>query len=130
MITVTEANRLYIVSKCLEAQVQGHRADLTLEETAKAVAAWNGHAEITQEDIDEAAPYVLLHRRRNTDQPPEEQPEPPEEQESEDQQDGNDAPPPTGRTPMVRRPRPLRRVVARIRILLWVKFLQGSRFRT
>ena len=69
-ITATEANRLYIVSKCLEAEVQGHRADLTLEETAKAVAVWNGHTEITKEDIDEAAPYVLLHRRRNTEQPP------------------------------------------------------------
>lgn len=55
-IKATEANRLYIVSKCLEAEVQGHRADLTLEETAKAVATWNGHTEITQEDIDIAAP--------------------------------------------------------------------------
>ena len=72
LIRVTEANRLYIVSKCLEAEVQGHRADLTLEETAKAVAAWHGHREITEEDIDEAAPYVLLHRRRNTEQSPEE----------------------------------------------------------
>lgn len=92
-IAVTEANRLYIVSKCLEAQVQGHRADLTLEETAKAVAAWNGHTEITRKDIDEAAPYVLLHRRRNTEQPPEEQPEPQQEQEPPEQQEGNDAPP-------------------------------------
>lgn len=92
-IAVTEANRLYIVSKCLEAEVQGHRADLTLEETAKAMAAWNGHDEITQKDIDESAPYVLLHRRRNTEQPPEEQPEPQQEQEPPEQQDGNDTPP-------------------------------------
>ena len=92
-ITVTEGNRLYIVSKCLEAEVQGHRADLTLEETAKAVAAWNGHTEITKEDIDEAAPYVLLHRRRNTEQPPEEEPQQ-QEQEPQEQNDRNDAPPP------------------------------------
>ena len=92
-IAVTEANRLYIVSKCLEAEVQGHRADLTLEETAKAMAAWNSHDEITQKDIDESAPYVLLHRRRNTEQPPEEQPEPQQEQEPPEQQDGNDTPP-------------------------------------
>lgn len=92
-IKVTEANRLYIVSKCLEAEVQGHRADLTLEETAKAMAAWNGHAEITKEDIDEAAPYVLLHRRRNTEQPPEEEPQQ-QEQEPQEQNDRNDAPPP------------------------------------
>ena len=92
-IRVTEANRLYIVSKCLEAEVQGHRADLTLEETAKAMAAWNGHAEITKEDIDEAAPYVLLHRRRNTEQPPEEEPQQ-QEQEPQEQNERNDAPPP------------------------------------
>ena len=92
-IKVTEANRLYIVSKCLEAEVQGHRADLTLEETAKAMAAWNGHAEITKEDIDEAAPYVLLHRRRNTEQPPEEEPQQ-QEQDPQEQNDRNDAPPP------------------------------------
>lgn len=91
-IIPTEANRLYIVSKCLEADVQGHRADLCLEETAKAVAAWNGHAEITREDIDEAAPFVLLHRRRNTEQPPEEEPQ--EQQEPQEQNDSNDAPPP------------------------------------
>ena len=92
-IKVTEANRLYIVSKCLEAEVQGHRADLTLEETAKAMAAWNGHTEITKEDIDEAAPYVLLHRRRNTEQPPEEEPQQ-QEQEPQEQNERNDAPPP------------------------------------
>ena len=92
-IKVTEANRLYIVSKCLEAEVQGHRADLTLEETAKAMAAWNGHAEITKEDIDEAAPYVLLHRRRNTEQPPEEEPQQ-QEQDPQEQNERNDAPPP------------------------------------
>ena len=57
-IAATEANRLYIVSKCLEAEVQGHRADLTLEETAKAVAAWNRHTEITQADIDEAVAII------------------------------------------------------------------------
>ena len=90
-IKATEANRLYMVSKCLEAEVQGHRADLTLEETAKAVAAWNGHTEITQEDIDEAAPYVLLHRRRNTEDPQQEEQQ---EQEPQDQNDRNDAPPP------------------------------------
>ena len=93
-IAPTEADRLSIVARCLAAEVQGHRADLTLEETARAVAAWNGHTEITKEDIDEAAPFVLLHRRRNTEQPPEEdqQEQPPREQ-----NDGSDAPPPAPR---------------------------------
>ena len=102
-IAVTEANRLYIVGKCLAAEVQGHRADLTLEETAKAVAAWKGHTEITQEDIDEAAPYVLLHRRRNTEEPPQEEPQPPQNTEQPDESEqshrpdskDSDGPPPT-----------------------------------
>lgn len=84
-VVVTEANRLYMVGKCLEAQVQGHRADLTLEETAKAMAAWNGHLEITQEDIEEAAVFVLLHRRRNMEEPPEEEVEPQQEENNDEQ---------------------------------------------
>lgn len=92
-IAATEANRLYIVTKCLEAEVQGHRADLTLEETAKAVAAWNGHTEITKEDIDEAVPYVLLHRRRNTEQSLEEEPQEQQEQNPQEQNDSNDTAP-------------------------------------
>ena len=82
-IKVTESNRLYIVSKCLEAGVQGHRGDLTLEETAKAVAAFDLRTEITEADIDEAAKYALVHRRRNT--LPEQ-----EEQQQEQQQDHQD----------------------------------------
>ena len=93
-IAATEANRLAMVAKCLEAEVQGHRADLTLEETARAVAAWNGHRSITKEDIDEAAPYVLLHRRRNTEQPPEEEQQ---DQQPPEQNDGSDTPPPDRR---------------------------------
>ena len=86
MVRVTEENRLYIVSKCLEAGVQGHRGDLVLEETAKAVAAFDLRTQITQADIDEAAKYALLHRRRNTEQP-EQQPEeqPPQEEQSDAQ---------------------------------------------
>ena len=118
-IKATEANRLYIVSKCLEAEVQGHRADLTLEETAKAVAAWNGHTEITQEDIDIAAPYVLLHRRRNTEQPPEEEPQEQQEQEPQEQNDVNDAPPPDRKDSDGPPPKNRPRAVARTRILLW-----------
>ena len=94
-ITVTEANRLYIVGKCLEAQVQGHRADLTLEETAKAMAAWRGHLEISQEDIDDASGFVLLHRRRNTEQPTEEQ----QEEQQEDSKEDNPEPPEQNQEP-------------------------------
>ncbi|MDO4454039.1 MAG: VWA domain-containing protein [Eubacteriales bacterium] len=61
-ICIREEERFYIVNKCLEANVQGHRADLILEETAKAMAAWNGRLKVTEEDIDRAAVFVLRHR--------------------------------------------------------------------
>ena len=90
-VTVTEANRLYMVSKCLEAGVQGHRGDLVLEETAKAVAAFDLRTEITDADINEAAKFALLHRRRNS---PEEQEEhPPEQQETENQPENDQSQP-------------------------------------
>ena len=90
-VQATEANRLYIVSKCLEAGIQGHRGDLVLEETARAVAALDLRTEITEADIDEAARYALLHRRRNMEQQEEQQPQdqPPENQEQ-NQQDPAD----------------------------------------
>ena len=90
MVRVTEANRLYIVSKCLEAGIQGHRGDLVLEETAKAVAAFELRSQITEADIDEAAKYALLHRRRNVEQEQQSQEqEPPQEQEDNSQEQEN-----------------------------------------
>lgn len=61
-VCISEQERVYIVKKCLEACVQGHRADLILEETAKAIAAWSGRIKIIREDIDQAAIFVLKHR--------------------------------------------------------------------
>ena len=89
-VEVSEANRLYIVSKCLEAGIQGHRGDLVLEETAKAVAAFDLRTQITEADIDEAARFALLHRRRNVEQQ-EEEPQP-EEQQPQDQEQQNQDP--------------------------------------
>lgn len=68
----------------------GHRAELILTETARAIAALDGHTEVHENEIREAAQYVLPHRIREAielpppnfeeEMPPEEQSEsePPE----------------------------------------------------
>jgi magnesium chelatase subunit D len=65
---------------CVEACVAGHRADLTLRRTARALAALAQREDVRQSDLDEAAELVLLHRRRMP--PP---PAPPEQEQQEDQ---------------------------------------------
>ena len=53
-----------IANRCVEAGVDGHRADVITLKTARALAAWNGRSEVTEEDIDIAAQLALPHRMR------------------------------------------------------------------
>lgn len=75
----------------LEANVAGHRADIVLRGTARALAALEDRAGATQADLDEAANLVLVHRRRMppppTPEPPREEHEPPEQPEEPGQPD-------------------------------------------
>lgn len=68
--------RRLMVNICLENHVAGHRADLVLEQAARALAAYREHTEVTFDDLSEVAPLALAHRRRETAPPP---PPPPEE---------------------------------------------------
>jgi magnesium chelatase subunit D len=61
----------------LEANVAGHRADIVLRGTARALAALEDRRTVTQADLDEAANLALLHRRR---MPPPPAPEPPQDE--------------------------------------------------
>jgi magnesium chelatase subunit D len=58
---------------CLEACVAGHRADIALRLTARALAALSGREDVRESDLDEAAELALLHRRRMAPPPPPEQ---------------------------------------------------------
>jgi magnesium chelatase subunit D len=49
---------------CVEANVQGHRADVVTGRAAKALAALRRHPEPTRDDIFDAAELALLHRAR------------------------------------------------------------------
>lgn len=47
---------------------EGNRCEIILAETAKALCAWQNGAEVTADDVSEAAKFVLPHRMRNAPQ--------------------------------------------------------------
>ncbi|WP_238613425.1 putative cobaltochelatase [Candidatus Oscillochloris fontis] len=53
-----------VAGLCLELGVDGHRADLTILETARTHAAWSGRLYLSAEDIRLAAELALPHRMR------------------------------------------------------------------
>lgn len=70
-----------IVKKIKEASPEGHRADLVMFQTVKAVAAFHGRTHAVPDDVDEAAYFVMPHRRRLA------APQPPVEQEQQQEQE-------------------------------------------
>jgi len=77
--------RTFITELCLKNNVAGHRADIVIERTALALAAYEGRLKTTIDDVNQAALLALPHRRRDAMPPP--PPEKPEEnsQDSEEQ---------------------------------------------
>ncbi|MET9800049.1 putative cobaltochelatase [Streptomyces sp. NPDC006368] len=53
-----------IAATCAAFEVDGMRADIVMARTATALAAWAGRAEVTVEDVRQAALLALPHRRR------------------------------------------------------------------
>jgi magnesium chelatase subunit D len=53
-----------IVRICIDMEVDGHRADITMIKTAATIAACNGRREVSEDDVKEAADLVLSHRMR------------------------------------------------------------------
>lgn len=88
-VEISDAMMEMAVQYCSQAFCAGHRADLYLLETARAIAALAGRAYIIPKDMEEAAVFVLPHRMRK---PPEPEPEaePPQEQEEEEQNSPDD----------------------------------------
>ncbi len=62
--------RALISELCLEASVAGHRADLVIEQAARARAALQERIEVEEEDILQVAPLALRHRQRDPAPPP------------------------------------------------------------
>ena len=88
-VEISDAMMELAVQYCTHAFCAGHRADLYLLETARAIAALAGRAYILPKDMEEAAVYVLPHRMRK---PPKPQPEaePPQEEPEEEEQEQPD----------------------------------------
>lgn len=103
-ISFPEHLRTLVSEICTEHQVAGHRADLVMEQAARAFAALQKHREVMVEHIREVAWLALVHRKREAAPPPppppppepdHEHPEPPEQQaEPEHETPPPEAPPP------------------------------------
>ncbi|WP_308774878.1 ATP-binding protein [uncultured Bilophila sp.] len=63
-VAVPEDVMRAIVELAIETEVDGHRADIVMLKTVKAIAAWRGDGEATREDVMQAARLVLPHRMR------------------------------------------------------------------
>jgi magnesium chelatase subunit D len=53
-----------ITDLCAQHNVAGHRADIVIAHTARAIAAFEGRYEATPDDVDQAAGLALPHRTR------------------------------------------------------------------
>ena len=53
-----------VARTCINAHVDGHRADIMMVRAARTLAAWNGRTEIITDDLTQAARLVLPHRMR------------------------------------------------------------------
>jgi len=78
-IRLTEKIRTFVTELCLENNVAGHRADIIIERTARALAALEGRTEVNVDDVNRAASLALPHRHRDAMPPP--PPPPPEKSE-------------------------------------------------
>ena len=65
-VAVSENVMRTIVELAIETEVDGHRADIVMLKTVKAMAALRGDSEAHREDVMQAARLVLPHRMRRT----------------------------------------------------------------
>ena len=89
--------RTFISELCTKNLVAGHRADLVMEQAARAHAALRQRFEVTTDDIAKVAPFVIVHRRRDAAPPP--QPDQPKEEPPEDKNKSERDPPPETEKP-------------------------------
>lgn len=95
-VKVTEAILKMIIEIVNAANCAGHRGELVMFETARALAAWDGRGNININDVKRAAELALPHRKREKPEPPAEplNETEPDEQDQEDQpQDQEDESP-------------------------------------
>ncbi len=84
--------RTLISELCTQNNVAGHRADLVIEQAARAMAALSQRDEVNVEDIGKVAVHALLHRKREAAPPPP-PPQPPEHDHDHDHDHDHEDPP-------------------------------------
>ncbi|MBU1695616.1 MAG: putative cobaltochelatase [Proteobacteria bacterium] len=57
--------RAFVANLCAENNVAGHRADLVIEQAAKALAAFHGKALASMDEVKQVAWFALVHRKRD-----------------------------------------------------------------
>ena len=65
-VSLSNEQKREIATLCLEAGVDGHRADIATARAARALAALDGRPTVTDGDIRRAAAFALAHRMRST----------------------------------------------------------------
>ncbi|MBQ9690480.1 MAG: VWA domain-containing protein, partial [Candidatus Methanomethylophilaceae archaeon] len=85
LVTMTDDLIGVSVELTVKVLADGHRGDIAMINTAKALAALNGRDEVMKKDVEEAAMLCLAHRRNYTQEQPQEPPRP-EEPEEDDQE--------------------------------------------
>lgn len=83
-VTVTTNSMQLASTIAKEANCAGHRADIVIIETARAIAAWDSRIIINISDIKEAASFVLPHRAQDSSSS-----SPPPPQEMKNNEDSN-----------------------------------------
>ena len=92
-VSMPQHLRQHISELCMANNVAGHRADLVLEQAARAHAALRERAAVTLDDIEQVADMVLLHRKRDALPPPPPAPPPPPDHDHDHENDGEQQPP-------------------------------------
>ena len=92
-VSMPQHLRQHISELCMANSVAGHRADLVLEQAARAHAALRERAAVTLDDIEQVADMVLLHRKRDALPPPPPAPPPPPDHDHDHENDGEQQPP-------------------------------------
>ena len=78
------------VELAVKVLADGHRGDICMINTAKALAALNGRDEVMKKDVEEAARLCLAHRRNYVQEPPQPPQDQQEDQDQDDEPEQND----------------------------------------
>lgn len=88
-VVVTDNAMQLAAAIARESNCEGHRGELVIIETARAIAAYGGRKVLNIDDIKEAAKYALPHRTRE-EEPPQMQDPPPQDDEQDETPENQD----------------------------------------